>query len=77
MTSILHTYAAYKSHLEHLESVILNPDNYTPSRSTDGVPVTTDSLLQAKEELKADMAKISTAIDTMYDPVSRRKIQRT
>lgn len=66
MTSILHTYTAFKSHLEHIEAVISSPGDYSPNSGTNAVPVSSDALHLAKDELKADMAKISKAIDATY-----------
>lgn len=66
MSTILRTYAAYKSHLEHLETVISNPSHYAPSNSKNAVSVTTDSLRLARVELKADIEQISKAVDAMY-----------
>lgn len=89
MTSILHTFAAYESHLEHLKTGLSNPDNYTASPATNAVPVSSDSLRLAADELKADMAKISNEIDgyvsrplcsvsllTMYDETAVLKRRR-
>lgn len=68
-TDLLHIYMDYKFHLALLQDVILSPSDYTQCKSSKPVAITTEQLLEARTQIRAEMEKIVDEVNLLLVPL--------